>query len=101
MRLRNATVLALLLHTPLAAQEYFPPPDNTGGWRTLTDAAQIRRTGGMDLQKLDQAFEYASTLDEPTGRRCCPGLPLPGRFAPKRVEITYDGQGLGRSALEC
>lgn len=46
--------LALALLAPaLLAQEYFPPPDSAGGWRTLKDAAQIRKTGGMDPQKLD------------------------------------------------
>ena len=39
--------------------EYFPPPDTAGGWRTLKDAAAIRKVAGMDLQKLDQAFTYA------------------------------------------
>jgi len=38
------------------AEEYFPPPDNAGGWRTLTDAAAIRRSAGMDLARMEQAF---------------------------------------------
>jgi CubicO group peptidase (beta-lactamase class C family) len=36
--------------------EYFPPPDAEGGWRTLTTAADVREKAGMDLAKLDQAF---------------------------------------------
>jgi len=67
MRLRNATLLALLLQAPLFAQEYFPPADSAGGWRTLTGAAQIRSTAGMDLQKLDWAFEYASRTSQHGG----------------------------------
>jgi CubicO group peptidase (beta-lactamase class C family) len=39
--------------------DYFPPPDSQGGWRTLTDAAAIRRKAGMDLSRLDRAFEIA------------------------------------------
>ena len=37
---------------------YFPPPDKDGGWRTLPDAANIKRLAGMDLSRLDQAFEF-------------------------------------------
>ena len=43
----------------LAADDYFPKPDSEGGWRTLKDAARIRKTAGMDLERLDRAFEYA------------------------------------------
>ncbi|MSU36620.1 MAG: hypothetical protein EXS36_16275 [Pedosphaera sp.] len=42
-----------------AASSYFPPPDDSGGWRTLTDAVSIRNMAGMDVSKLDQAFEVA------------------------------------------
>jgi CubicO group peptidase (beta-lactamase class C family) len=53
---------------PLAAADgYFPPPDTQGGWRTLKDAAQIRETAGMDLTKLDYAFEYASRSSQHGG----------------------------------
>jgi CubicO group peptidase (beta-lactamase class C family) len=37
---------------------YFPPPDNAGGWRTLTDARSIRRRAGLDPVRLQQAWEY-------------------------------------------
>lgn len=43
--------------TLVKGQDYFPPPDSEGGWRTLTDARQIREIGGMDLNRLDEAFE--------------------------------------------
>jgi len=56
MRLTPALLLA---GSVLCAQE-FPPSDAQGGWRTLKDAAEIRKTGGMDLKKLDWAFDYAS-----------------------------------------
>ena len=41
--------------TPLL---YFPPADADGGWRALIDADQIRRVGGIDKNKLDEAFAY-------------------------------------------
>jgi CubicO group peptidase (beta-lactamase class C family) len=40
--------------------DYFPPPDAQGGWRTLKDAGEIRRVAGMDVGKLDEAFEVAA-----------------------------------------
>jgi len=53
-------LLGLATLVPVLAQDYFPPPDTEGGWRTLKGAAQIRKTAGMDLVQLDRAFEYAS-----------------------------------------
>jgi CubicO group peptidase (beta-lactamase class C family) len=50
-----------------AADDYVPLPDNAGGWRVLQGAAEIRRTGGMDLAKLDYAFEYASRSSQHGG----------------------------------
>lgn len=47
--------------------DYFPKPDSEGGWRTLKDAAAIRKTAGMDLNKLDYAFEYASRSSQHGG----------------------------------
>jgi CubicO group peptidase (beta-lactamase class C family) len=47
-----------LLACLACAQDYFPPPDNRGGWRTLTDPSQIERLTGIDVKRLDQAFEY-------------------------------------------
>lgn len=41
--------------------EYFPLPDSLGGWRTLTDAGDIRRLTGMDKKKLDEAFDFVRT----------------------------------------
>lgn len=39
-----------------AADNYFPPPDSAGGWRTATGADEIRRVAGMKLPKLDETF---------------------------------------------
>src|SRR5947209_6806378 len=60
--------IALLLPALLAgADNYFPPPDAEGGWRSLSGAAQIRKTAGMDLQKLDWAFDYAQRSSQHGG----------------------------------
>eukprot|EP01046_Picozoa_sp_COSAG06_P048638 COSAG06_NODE_7311_length_2550_cov_1.686659_2_plen_321_part_00 len=36
----------------------FPPPDAEGGWPTTTGAAETRTAAGLDLQRLEEAFEY-------------------------------------------
>jgi CubicO group peptidase (beta-lactamase class C family) len=51
-------LLSLFAFTLLAADNYFPPPDAKGGWRTLKDAAAIQKKTGLDTRKLDEAFEY-------------------------------------------
>jgi CubicO group peptidase (beta-lactamase class C family) len=70
-----------LLRTPLAAaalravaqpadpsnspanqsNNYVPPSDKEGGWRTLKDVANIRDLAGMDLDALHAAFDYVKT----------------------------------------
>jgi CubicO group peptidase (beta-lactamase class C family) len=55
---------------PLGSAEksdYFPPSDQDGGWRTLTDAKEIRRLAGMDLGRLDQAFEFEKETSQHGG----------------------------------
>jgi CubicO group peptidase (beta-lactamase class C family) len=58
---RNTTArtLAFILafSTSLFAQ-YFPPPDHSGGWRTLRSPAEIRKKTGLDVTRLDDAFVY-------------------------------------------
>ena len=49
------------------AADYFPPPDSEGGWRTLKDAAQIRESAGMDLRRLEQAFEFTQRCTQNGG----------------------------------
>ncbi len=56
-------VLSLAILAPAiasAADDYFPPSDKAGGWRTPKDAAQALKLTGMDVTRLDQAFAYAS-----------------------------------------
>ncbi len=48
-------------------QEYFPPSDSQGGWRTFKDPAQIRKVAGIDVQKLDWTFEYAQRTSQHGG----------------------------------
>ncbi|HUR47263.1 MAG TPA: serine hydrolase [Candidatus Saccharimonadales bacterium] len=40
-----------------SAANYFPPPDSEGGWRSLNSEAQIRELAGMELSRLQQAYE--------------------------------------------
>jgi CubicO group peptidase (beta-lactamase class C family) len=60
-------LLPLLLTAAAFGEDYFPKPDSAGGWRTLKDAQAIRKTAGMDLKRLDQAFEYASRSSQHGG----------------------------------
>ncbi|WP_050023978.1 serine hydrolase [Verrucomicrobium sp. BvORR034] len=50
-----------------AAEDYFPPPDSQGGWRTLKTADEIRDKAGMDLAKLDQAYEFTERCSQNGG----------------------------------
>ena len=50
-------VIAVAGWGSLAAADYFPPPDETGGWRTPATTEEIRQIG-IDAAKLDQAFAY-------------------------------------------
>ena len=64
---KTAALLLLFAMAAFGAHDYFPPPDSQGGWRTLKDAAQIRKVGGLDLTKLDYAFDYASRTSQHGG----------------------------------
>ena len=66
--------IALCLGVVLAAGfglaesgDYYPPADKDGGWRTLMDAAKIRKMAGMDLTRLDQAFEFEKETSQHGG----------------------------------
>jgi CubicO group peptidase (beta-lactamase class C family) len=65
----RSLLLLFLLVVPvlLTAQEYFPPPDRDGGWRCLSNAAEVRKMAGMDLRRLDQAFRYAQETSQHGG----------------------------------
>ena len=49
------------------AADYFPVPDSEGGWRTLQDRVQIRERAGMDLSRLEQAFDFTSRCSQNGG----------------------------------
>src|SRR4051794_32385922 len=58
MRL-SAFLLAVVAFglTARAEDAYFPPPDSEGGWRVARTAGEVRKLAGMDLGRLDHAFE--------------------------------------------
>ena len=49
------------------AADYFPPPDSEGGWRSLKDAASIRELAGMDLARLEQAYDFTQRCSQNGG----------------------------------
>jgi CubicO group peptidase (beta-lactamase class C family) len=57
---------ALLQSATHAADDdlYFPPPESEGGWRTPTDAKQIADVAGLDVARLDEAWQYVSGLSK-------------------------------------
>lgn len=58
-----------LVFAPLAPAEedYFPPPDSQGGWRTLKTTEEIRDKAGMDLAKLEQAYAFTERCSQNGG----------------------------------
>ena len=62
-------LIGALCVAALSAQNkvYFPPADKDGGWRSLTDAARIRQLAGMDLERLNQAFEFEKETSQHGG----------------------------------
>ena len=60
-------VAAVSLAVSLQAADYFPPPDAAGGWRTLKSPAKIREATGIDVSKLDAAFDYVSQTSQHGG----------------------------------
>jgi CubicO group peptidase (beta-lactamase class C family) len=65
----RCTVLLLSLFgiVSLSAADYFPPPDGAGGWRTATNAAEMRERAGMDSARLEQAWEFAQRCTQNGG----------------------------------
>src|SRR5947209_17233114 len=51
--------------------DYFPPPDNQGGWRTVPETPQkakrMRAAAGMDLARLGQAFDLTQRCTQNGG----------------------------------
>jgi CubicO group peptidase (beta-lactamase class C family) len=63
----GALIIALGAIAPLCADDYFPPPDAKGGWRTLDDSASIRKMAGMDLHRLEQAYHFTERCSQHGG----------------------------------
>ncbi|MDQ1470136.1 MAG: hypothetical protein QOJ99_1616 [Bryobacterales bacterium] len=59
--------LCLTIAPAFGADNYFPPPDAKGGWRTLKDSAVIQAKAGIDVQKLDNAFQYVQQSSQHGG----------------------------------
>jgi CubicO group peptidase (beta-lactamase class C family) len=49
------------------AAEYYPPPDSAGGWREAKEAAVMRERAGMDLPRLEQAWEFTQRCTQNGG----------------------------------
>ena len=70
LKIISAVVILILLLSAfrvVQAADYFPPPDSEGGWRTLKEAAQIRESAGMDLHRLEQAFDFTQRCTQNGG----------------------------------
>jgi CubicO group peptidase (beta-lactamase class C family) len=76
MSLTRRTLLSLPVAIPLfnlAARTavgddlYFPPPDAQGGWRTLSQPSEIRTLTGIEINRLDEAFQYTQTTSQHGG----------------------------------
>ncbi|HEV8541339.1 MAG TPA: serine hydrolase [Verrucomicrobiae bacterium] len=65
--LRFSAVLLFLDAVSSRSDDYFPPPDSEGGWRTAKSAAEVREHGGMDLPKLEQAFNFTERCTQNGG----------------------------------
>lgn len=61
------TLLVLFASLHARAEDYFPPPDKEGGWRTCKDAKELRQLAGVDLVKLDQAWEQCQRCSANAG----------------------------------
>ena len=63
-----SSLLFLVPTFPVArSSEYFPSPDSAGGWRTAKDAVQVRKLAGMDLPRLEQAWEFTQRCTQNGG----------------------------------
>jgi CubicO group peptidase (beta-lactamase class C family) len=62
-----SAALAVSAGSSSAATDYFPPPDTEGGWRILTTAPEIRAKAGMDLRRLEQAFDFTQRCSQNGG----------------------------------
>jgi CubicO group peptidase (beta-lactamase class C family) len=57
-------LLVLLIVRSAHSEDYFPPPESQGGWRQLTDPADIRRIAEMDPARLDELRQWLLKSDK-------------------------------------
>src|SRR5690348_15750906 len=71
--MRSLALLALFIATiattsvAVHADDYFPPPDREGGWRTASGADEVRQRAGLDLHQLDLAFDSTQRCSQNGG----------------------------------
>jgi CubicO group peptidase (beta-lactamase class C family) len=70
--MKRRTLLSLPAAFPFVSlgaqqEQYFPPPDDAGGWRILNRSADIRKVAGIDVMRLDAAFQYTQTTSQHGG----------------------------------
>ncbi|MEO6036091.1 MAG: serine hydrolase [Verrucomicrobiota bacterium] len=69
---RKALLILVLISAGRASSAnvqpgYFPPPDSAGGWRVAAEPTQIRESAGMNLPRLDQAWDFTQRCTQNAG----------------------------------
>ena len=67
LRLTAIFLTATLLASTSQADDYFPPPDSAGGWRTLKTAREIRDKAGLDLAALERTWDFTQRCSQNVG----------------------------------
>ncbi len=60
-------LLAVAANAQKSGPNYFPPSDAAGGWRTIQNPAKALKVAGIDLKRLDWAFDYAQRSSQHGG----------------------------------
>lgn len=66
-QLLTISLISVATIATAGGQNYVPPPDSLGGWRTLPDSAAIRKIAQVDVHRLDQAFAFARETSQHGG----------------------------------
>src|SRR5580658_11213588 len=67
MTTRSVLLSLAAVQVLAAGQIYYPPPDAKGGWRTLKDKTEILKIASLDVDKLDEAFNYVQQTSQHGG----------------------------------